>query len=101
MVSPNRRVAAIGNAAILTGGWTLIAMGVLALPLPGPFTTPALTSGSLVLARRSPTFRQTVAALRRPFPQTSAALTRRSRRWPRAVRYVVLRTDPGRVRRSR
>jgi len=82
---------------MLTGGWALIAAGVLAFPLPGPFSTPAITLGGLVLARRSRTFRHGVAQLRSKFPESSKALTKRSSGWPRPMRYVVLRTDPRRV----
>jgi hypothetical protein len=53
--------------------------------------------GGVMLTRHSPAFRHGVARLRARFPLGSAAISRRSRRWPRAVRYLVLRTDPRRV----
>ena len=89
--------ASVRNLAVLTGGWALIAAGVLSLPLPAPVSTPALAVGGVVLSRRSMTFRRGVARLRSRFPALSASLTRRSRRWPRPMRYVVLRTDPSRI----
>ena len=87
----------IQNAAIVTGGWALIAAGVLTLPVPGTFSTPVIALGGIVLVRRSPGFRHGVARLRTRFPETSTAVTRSSRHWPRSIRYLVLRTDPLRV----
>lgn len=88
--------ASIRNLATLASGWTLVAAGVLSLPLPVP-STPALAMGGVLLSRRSMTFRRGVARLRSRVPGISARLTRRSRPWPRALRYVVLRTDPRRL----
>ena len=90
-------MGAMAEVVLLAAGWLLFAFGVIAIPLPVPFETPALTLGGLILARRSPTFRRGVARVRAHFPATSQAVSRRSRRWPRALRYVVLRTDPRRV----
>jgi hypothetical protein len=89
--------ASFHNAALLTGGWVLVVAGILALPLPGPFTTPAVALGGVVLTRHSAGFRHGVARLRSRFPRGSDAISRRSRGWPRALRYLVLRTDPRRV----
>jgi hypothetical protein len=97
MPRPDFHSASMQNTAMLTGGWALIAAGVLAFPLPGPFSSPAITLGGLILARRSPAFRHGVAQLRARFPESSNALTQRSRGWPRSMRYLVLRTDPRRV----
>ena len=97
MLRPDTMLATGCQTAMLASGWLLIAAGLLALPLPGPFTTPALTMGGLVLARRSTTFRHGVARLRGRFPENSRRLTERSRAWPRMARYIVLRTDPRRM----
>jgi hypothetical protein len=97
MFHADRPIASMHHTAALTGGWALTAAGVLALPLPGPFTTPAFLFGGLVLVRRSRMVRHGVAALRARFIERSDRLTLRSRYWPRAARYVVLRTDPRRV----
>ena len=85
------------HAAMLTGGWALIAAGLLTLPLPGPFSTPAFALGGLMLTRRSRSFRRVVAGVRSIFPSRSVALTECSRHWPRPIRYIVLRTDPRRM----
>ena len=53
--------------------------------------------GGLMLVGRSPTFRRWAASLRSWFPESSAKLTIKSRGWPRALRYLILRTDPRRV----
>ena len=97
MFQINFQVPPVSNAIALTGAWVLVAAGILAIPLPGPFTTPALAVGGLVLVRRSRGFRRAIAVLRIQFPEHSARLTVRSRSWPRVLRYLVLRTDPRRV----
>ncbi len=86
------------STVLLAGAWALILAGILTLPVPAPTSTPAITLGGLLLARRSRRFRTGVAALRRRWPDSSRGLTRRSAGWPRPLRYVVLRTDPRRVR---
>ena len=92
------RIEAIQNTAILTGGWALLLTGILTIPLPGPFSAPIIALGGVALARRSATFRLGVARIRARFPRGSRALSARARGWPRALRYLVLRTDPRRVR---
>ncbi|HLG88239.1 MAG TPA: hypothetical protein VKZ79_13700 [Alphaproteobacteria bacterium] len=89
--------ASIRNLAVLAGGWTLIAAGLLSLPLPAPCSAPVLALGGVVLSQRSMTFRRGVARVRSRAPRLSASLTRRCRKWPRPMRYVVLRTDPRRI----
>ena len=89
--------ASIRNLAMLAGGWTLIAAGLLSLPLPAPCSTPALALGGMVLSQRSTTFRRGMARIRSRVPALSANITQRSRKWPRSMRYVVLRTDPRRI----
>ena len=95
MVSPTY-IASMQNTAVLAGGWALIVGGIIAAPIPGPFSIPAVALGGLVLARRSPRFRRNVATVRAWFPGLSQRLTRKSASWPRTLRYVVLRTDPRR-----
>jgi hypothetical protein len=97
MVRANFDLTAAHSVALLTGGWVLVAAGILTLPLPAPVSMPAITLGGLLLTRHSRLFRHGVAALRRRFPESSAALTRRGRRLPRPLRYIALRTDPRRV----
>ena len=90
-------LAAFQSAAIMAGGWVLILTGLLTLPTPAPVSTPAIAFGGMLLTRHSRRFRLGVAALRRRWPTGSGLLTRLSARWPRALRYVVLRTDPRRI----
>ncbi len=89
--------AAFQSNALLAGAWALILAGILTLPIPAPTSTPAITVGSLLLARHSRRFRVAVAALRRCWPYGSDILASRSAGWPRGLRYVVLCTDPQRV----
>ena len=99
MFRPEFHLANLPIGMQVTGGWALIALGILALPLPGPFTIPPMALGGVVLIRHSRTFRVGVGWVRSRFPEKSAEITRRSRTWPRALRYIVLRTDPRRQRR--
>jgi len=85
------------HAVMLAGGWVLFAIGVIGAPLPLHPGLPLLALGGLMLVGRSPTFRRWAATLRAWFPQSSAKLTLKSRGWPRALRYLILRTDPRRV----
>jgi len=98
MFRPEFHLANLPIGMQVTGGWALIALGILALPLPGPFTIPPIALGGVVLIRHSRSFRVGVSWVRARFPESSAEITRRSRQWPRALRYVVLRTDPRRRR---
>jgi len=86
------------SAMITAGGWALFVAGIIIAPLPGPFGAPIMAAGGLVLVRRSRAFRRSVAAIRARFPEASARLAQKSRNWPRALRYLVVRTDPSRVR---
>lgn len=96
MFKQGSHFAHIRNAAALASGWALVALGVAALPIPGPFTMPTIALGGMLLVRRSRSFRCGAARIRIWFPESSQALSRKSHKWPRAIRYVVLRTDPSR-----
>jgi len=85
------------HALMLAGGWLLFAIGLVGAPLPLHPGLPLLALGGIILAGRSPRFRRLAAGLRARFPASSERLTRMSRNWPRALRYLVLRTDPRRV----
>jgi len=85
------------HAVMLAGGWLLFGVGLVGAPLPLHPGLPFLALGGIILAGRSRSFRRTAATLRAWFPKGSDQLTRRSRAWPRPLRYLVLRTDPRRV----
>jgi len=89
--------SALHQAAMLASGWTLFGLGVVGAPLPLHPGIPLMALGGIMLAGRSRSFRRLVARARRRVPGYSQALTSRSRRWPRAIRYLVIRTDPRRV----
>lgn len=88
---------ALHHAVILAGGWALFAIGVIGAPLPFHPGVPFMALGGFLLVRRSRSFRRMMAVVRARFPRNSDRLTRRSRHWPRALRYLILRTDPRRV----
>jgi hypothetical protein len=85
------------HAIMVAGGWVLFAIGVLGAPLPLHPGFPFLALGGIILVGRSRRFRRWAATLRAWFPKSSNRLTARCRNWPRALRYLVLRTDPRRV----
>src|SRR5690242_1435832 len=89
--------SALHHAVMLSGGWALFGLGVIGAPLPLHPGVPLLALGGLMLVGRSRSFRRLVAHLRRQVPGYSAVLTVRSRTWPRALRYLIVRTDPRRV----
>jgi hypothetical protein len=85
------------HAVMLAGGWVLFAIGMIGAPLPFHPGLPLLALGGLMLVGRSPRFRRWAARLRACIPEGSAKLTEKSRRLPRPLRYLILRTDPRRV----
>jgi len=89
--------SAVAQVVALAGGWALFAVGTVGASLPGHLGLPIMVAGGIVLARRSRSFRRMMAGIRARFPVGSERLTARCRRWPRALRYLILRTDPRRV----
>jgi uncharacterized protein (TIGR02611 family) len=65
--------------AFRAGGWALIGVGVILIPLPGPGWAVVLT-GLAVLARESPGARRLLARVRREFKKRGVPLPA----WPRA-----------------
>jgi len=88
----------IWAASATAAGWFLLVAGIVIAPLPGPMGAPLMAAGGLVLVRRSRRFRRMVAGVRGRFPTASGKLDHASRKWPRALRYLVVKTHPSRVR---
>lgn len=93
MINPN-----LVHLLMLGAGWSLVALGIVIAPLPGPLGAPVMALGGFVLVRRSRFFRKGVAWIRGRFPEGSDRLHDMSRSWPRMFRYLVVRTRPKRFR---
>jgi hypothetical protein len=64
---------------LIAMGWIVIALGLLAMPLPGPVAMPTMAVGALILLRHSPSFRRRFVRLRRRWPRVFAPVERMRR----------------------
>lgn len=65
---------------LVAGGWTMVALGVLISPVPGPGGIPLILLGGAVLLRNSPSTRRSFVRLKRRRPQWFSWLERVRRR---------------------
>ena len=79
------------QSVMVATGWTVLVVGALLSPLPGPFGFPVMMVGGIILLRNSATARKRFARAKRrapgvlrPFVQQFDALRMRGRRKRRA-----------------
>lgn len=61
--------ARVRQLALIGMGWTIIGLGALMSPLPGPFGLPVAIVGGIILLRNSPSARRRFVRLKRRFPR--------------------------------
>ena len=67
-------------------GWTIVAIGLVAIPFPGPFGVPLVILGGLLLLRNSADARKMLIRWKRNAPQRLAFLVRRLETWREKAR---------------
>jgi hypothetical protein len=79
-------IGRIRQLALIGMGWTIVALGILIVPLPGPFGLPVALVGVVILLRNSSDARRLFVRMRRRKPGWFAAfdsyVRRRKRRPP-------------------
>lgn len=70
-------IARVRQLALIAMGWTIVVIGVLIAPLPGPFGLPIVIVGGVILLRNSLDARKLFArAKRRAHPRLRPMVTR-------------------------
>ncbi len=74
----------MGRRLGLWVGWSLVVVGFVIIPLPGPMGTPTMAVGALIILRRSVAARRRFVRLKRRWPRRMGQihdLIRKLRRW--------------------
>lgn len=64
-------------------GWTIVGLGVLIIPLPGPGGLPVIVLGGMLLLRNSADARRLFVRMKRRYPRLFSPIERLRRRWRR------------------
>lgn len=62
-------LARMRQLALIGMGWTIIAVGFLVVPLPGPFGLPLMLVGGVILLRNSDDAKRLFVRMKRRFPR--------------------------------
>ncbi len=66
--------------ALVIGGWTIVTLGIVVSPVPGPGGIPLILLGGAILLRNSPSTRRSFVRLKRRRPHWFGWLERVRRR---------------------
>jgi hypothetical protein len=79
-MSAVRPIHPLWRRVLAGAGWTIIGLGVVVAPLPGPFGLPIALGGLVLLLGNSPAARRRFVAIGRRYPRVMAPLRRLLRR---------------------
>jgi hypothetical protein len=69
-------LARLRQFALIGAGWTIILLGILLSPLPGPGGLPLALLGGIILMRNSPAARRLFVRTRKRFPRALSPVER-------------------------
>ena len=73
---PRPTLARVRQLALIGTGWSLIGLGALMSPLPGPFGFPVALAGGVILLRNSANARRLFVRLKRRHPRLLSPVER-------------------------
>lgn len=74
-------LARLRQILLIAMGWTIVALGLVLMPLPGPFGVPLVVVGGLLLLRNSALARRRLIRWKRSASPRLAFLVRRLEGW--------------------
>jgi len=79
-------LARLRQQVLIAMGWTILLVGVIVMPLPGPFGLPIMLAGGILLLRNSPSARRRFVRARRRAPSWALPLLGRLDAWRQRAR---------------